>query len=301
MPKLITDYYKGNDVYSDGAIEDEMLAFVEASKGNQQELEKIVLQDNRWPILYHFSSERHMLLKPFHFDKNANLLEIGAGCGAMTGLFLERVHKVSAIEVSLKRSKITEKRFPNAGDSLEIIVGNLFDIPPKKSYQYATLIGVLEYANLIYPAQNAMVAMLEKTKDWLVENGTLIIAIENRFGLKYFAGCREDHTGKLFQSIEGYPKKNSVITLSKHELTEILKQAGFIIESWYYPHPDYKLPQEIFSDSYLPSNNHILPNVKSFDFERLQLFSEAKAWQSIIKNRVFPFFANSFLVFARAL
>ena len=34
----------------------------------------------------------------------------------------------------------------------------------------------------------------------LVEDGTIVIAIENQLGLKYFLGSGEDHCGKAFRS-----------------------------------------------------------------------------------------------------
>ena len=34
----------------------------------------------------------------------------------------------------------------------------------------------------------------------------LIVAVQNRLGLKYFAGCKDDNTGEYFSSLEGYPK-----------------------------------------------------------------------------------------------
>ena len=55
-------------------------------------------------------------------------------------------------------------------------------------------------------------------KSLLSENGKLFIAIENRFGLKYWAGAREDHTGNYFESLEGYFGNERVKTFSKKEL-----------------------------------------------------------------------------------
>lgn len=49
----------------------------------------------------------------------------------------------------------------------------------------------------------------------LNENGKIIIAIENKLGLKYWAGCQEDHVGKYFEGIEDYPITNGVKTFSK--------------------------------------------------------------------------------------
>ena len=46
------------------------------------------------------------------------------------------------------------------------------------------------------------------------KNGKLYIAIENRLGMKYFAGYNEDHIGKPFIGIEGYDNKNKVRTFT---------------------------------------------------------------------------------------
>ena len=80
----------------------------------------------------------------------------------------------------------------------------------------------------------------------------MIIAIENKFGLKYWAGAREDHTGRNFDSIEDYPNDKGIQTFGKHELTELLKSVGFSNTEYYYPMPDYKLPKIVYSDDYLP-------------------------------------------------
>ena len=44
------------------------------------------------------------------------------------------------------------------------------------------------------------------------------MAIENKLGLKYFAGCKEDHVGRMFEGIEGYKNTSGVETFSKREL-----------------------------------------------------------------------------------
>lgn len=46
------------------------------------------------------------------------------------------------------------------------------------------------------------------------------MAIENKLGLKYFAGCKEDHVGRMFEGIEGYKNTSGVETFSKREFRE---------------------------------------------------------------------------------
>ena len=51
----------------------------------------------------------------------------------------------------------------------------------------------------------------------LAPGGKIVIAIENRLGLKYWAGCAEDHVGKYFEGLEGYHNTKGVRTYSKKE------------------------------------------------------------------------------------
>ena len=51
-------------------------------------------------------------------------------------------------------------------------------------------------------------------KKHLHAGGRIVIAIENRMGLKYLAGCREDHLGTYFSGIEGYNSESVARTFT---------------------------------------------------------------------------------------
>lgn len=292
MPKLNLQYYKGPDAYSDGAVEDELMKIVE----KPAEFMAVLARADRWPLLYHLAPERRNLLEWYPFRRDAALLEIGAGCGALTGLFTERLARVTAVELSARRSRIIERRHADK-PNLEIMAGNFADMPFGRSFDYVTLIGVLEYARVFIPTPDPYGHLLRRLAAVLKPGGTLILAVENRLGLKYFAGARDDHTGRLFDGIEGYPP-GSAETFTHDELGRLLRVGGFAEQAFYYPHPDYKLPTEIFSDACLPTANHVLVDAPNYDQERLKLFDEQRAWATIIRDGKFPQFANSFLVLA---
>lgn len=286
------DYYKGIDFYSDGEIEDEILKIFE----DGQDVDEVLKKDNRWPILYHLSPQRTYLLEWFPFEPNQNLLEIGAGCGALTGLFCEKLKKVTAVELSKKRSQINQAR-NSKYSNLEIMVSNINDVVIKEQFDYVTLIGVLEYTKSFIHTEDPYKELFDKIKKWLKPNGKLIVAIENRFGLKYWAGAKEDHTGKLFDGIEGYRENNKIETFSKQELSDLLINNGFNDIDFYYPYPDYKLPNLIYSDQYLPDINDCLAPSENYDLERMAFLDESNVMSALIKNRMFDFFSNSYLVF----
>ena len=90
-------------------------------------------------------------------------------------------------------------------DNLRISVGNFFDMNISEKYDYITLIGVLEYANMfISNVPDAAIELLKKCRKLLKSNGKIFIAIENRLGAKYFSGAVEDHVGVPWCGIENY-------------------------------------------------------------------------------------------------
>jgi len=292
MPaKINLQYHDDKDHYSDGDIEEELLSIVKT----RSDYDEILQKDNRWPILYHLSPIRQNILNWYPFDPNGNCLEIGAGCGAITGMLCQKLAKVTAVELSKRRATINFER-NKAYDNLEIIVGNLNNIVFDEKFDYITLIGVLEYAGSFTKTQNPYLDFLKKIRALLKPEGRLFIAIENRYGLKYFSGAKEDHTGRYFDGIEGYEGIDWVKTFGKEELINLLEEAGFCDNIFYYPHPDYKMPIEIYSDDMLPDEQTFLQSAPNFDFERFLLFDESKAFTGIAANRQFDFFANSFLI-----
>ena len=289
--KLNLDFYTGIDHYSDGDIEDELLEIVRSTN----DYETILANDARWPILYHLSPIRQNIINWYPFNENASCLEIGGGCGAITGALCESLTAVKVVELSKRRATINFERHKDY-NNLEIIVGNLNDIQFDQKFDYIILNGVLEYAGSFTKTNDPYKDFLKQIKKYLKPGGKLIIAIENRYGLKYFAGAKEDHTAKEFDGITGYQNNKNIRTFGKNEFEDLLTQSGYPKQDFYYPHPDYKMPLEIYSEDWQPDpDSHIL-ETPNFDQERYDLFCEQEAFVGIIENKQFEFFANSFLV-----
>ena len=288
-------YYPGEDLYTDGAVEDRLLEIVTDTP--EEELEKVIAQEKDWAILYHLSKVRENIIDALDFTGDEEVLEVGAGPGAVTGALTARARTVTAIDLSMKRSLINATRHKDAGN-LQILVGNFADIEPHlpRTYDVITLIGVFEYARAYIHAEDPYGEFLRLLLAHLKENGRLIIAIENRLGLKYWAGCREDHTGNLFEGIENYPDAPGVQTFSRPELERMFENAGAHDWRFFYPYPDYKLPRVVYSDGHLPGLGELNTNIYNFDRERLVLFNEQNAFDSLIEAGEFPLFSNSYLV-----
>ncbi len=285
--------YPGEDLYSEGAAEDRLLDIVQEYEA--PEFNRLIACEERWSTLYHLSHLRGNIVDFFPIRKDQKVLEIGSGCGAITGTVAEMAGQVTCIELSYKRSLINAYR-NSAYDNIDIHVGNFQDIERKltEKYDYVLLIGVLEYAEAYLDAVNPWQKFLELMSSHLAPGGQILIAIENKYGMKYFAGCREDHTGRYFDGIEGYPHGDKVRTFSRAGLMRLFHASGYDYK-FFYPYPDYKLPITIYSDDRPPLKGEFNENERNFDGERLTAFNEGAALDEALSDGYFPFFSNSFL------
>lgn len=289
------DNYSGKDLYSEGNVEEELLDIVK--NYNEEDFNTIISQRKKWSIMYHLSNIRTNIIEWIPINKYETVLEVGSGCGAITGVLAEKAKKVTCIELSERRSKINAYRNKEK-NNIEILLGNFEDVEKsiREKYDYITLIGVFEYGQLYINDSNPYVKFLETISKHLNKNGKIIIAIENKFGMKYWAGCKEDHLNKYFKGIEDYPDDDNIRTFSKTELNNIINSVGKFNVKFYYPYPDYKLPTTIYSDEYLPKCGELNDNNRNFDTERIVTFDESKVFDSIIKEKLFPLYSNSYLV-----
>jgi hypothetical protein len=256
-----------------------------------------------WPTRYHLSGSRANILRPLASSLQGDILEIGAGCGAITRFLGECAKNVIALEGSLQRSTIVRARTRDL-TNVTVVCDNFNDFQCDYKFDAVTLIGVLEYANLYIPAQNPTLSMLQRARSFLNERGKLIIAIENQLGLKYFSGAREDHVGIPMYGIEARYCPNQPTTFARHQLTNLLKDAGFTYVEILAPFPDYKLPISIITESGFSApgfdaaaliwqtvhRDHLRP--------KFPTFSPELTWPSIVKNGLALDLANSFLIIA---
>lgn len=288
-------HYSGLDLYSDGKIEDEILNIVQ--RNAPEDFPAVIENRESWPVLYHLSEQRANIIEWMPITKDDKVLEVGSGCGAITGALAEKAGSVTCVDLSKKRSQINATRNQNRSN-ITIHVGNFRDIEPDldTDFDYIFLIGVFEYGQGYMGEDHPYEMFLNLLRRHLSRGGRIVIAIENRLGLKYFAGCKEDHLATYFSGIEGYTDDSVARTFTRNGLIRIFKACGIQEYHFYYPYPDYKFMTLMHSDSYHPHPGEMMDNVHNFDNDRMVLFNEKKAYDAIIADGMYPEFANSFLV-----
>ncbi len=292
--------------YSDGNDQEARLKAILTGASDLSSLSPdLELAINNWPTEYHLSPQRANLLRYLDLTRCNTVLELGSGCGALTRFLGEQGLTVDAVEGSEARANLTRMRCRDLSN-VDVIISNFYnlDLPPSY-YDVVFLIGVVEYAGRFAPsrcsAEQAVIQLLESAKASISPQGSIVIAIENRFGRKYLAGAAEDHYGIAFEGILGYPNYSGIKTWSKPEWKKFFNQLD-LETCFHYPFPDYKIPSLILNESYLRSDINAwtkLAGIQSRDYHKLiPLSDDLQFWKYSQKQGCLDQFANSFLIVA---
>lgn len=270
-----------------------ILDYLEA--GIKDYYDEDISQDASFQVWYQLSSLRTGLLSWYPFREYSDVLEIGAGFGGLTGLLCDKCASVTATERSACRASAIVRRWESK-ENLDVYAGEWSEIDFGKKFDYIVITGILERACGGVNNRAIYAEYLKKAAALMKKGGVMLISVDNRLGLKYFCGAGESHMGKPFEGIAHYPHGTSGYSFSREELKDILEKAGLTQQMFYYPLPDYKLPQLIYSDSYLPEQNLSERLIPYYLNHNSLIMKELELYHDVIENKVFPFFANSFLV-----
>ena len=251
---------------------------------------------------FQLDAARANIVRGLTIAPDARVLEIGAGCGAITRYLGERAALVDAVEPAPRRARVARARTRDL-PGVEVFVGEHSDVPAVPTYDVIVVVGVLEYVGGGSADPEAYVEFLSHLGRCLRPGGTLALAIENKIGVKYLVGAPEDHTDVVFDSIEGYPGVTHARTFSRHELEALFVAAG-LEPSVRIAFPDYKLTRAVMdAEALVRDAPQLLANLPSFPSadlrsSRPRLADEARVWRTLVDAGLAAETGNSFLVLA---
>ena len=231
--------------YADGA-EQELISILESALDRSSQSDELASAIHDWPTRYHLSPLRAHLFSPLKVGPGDRVLEVGCGTGVNVRVMAERGAHVVGIEGTYARA--TAARIRNAEfDNVEILAGDIADYETDELFDVVLVIGVLEYTPSGMASIAAPIDFLRRCRSFLKQDGVLVLAIENQFGLKYLLSYPEDHLGVPWIGLEGY-RKRTPRTWSRAALVGMLTESGFERQEFLNPFPDYKLPSVIVRD-----------------------------------------------------
>lgn len=288
--------------YSDGEeIEQVLLRTVTEAGDLTSSSDELQSHCTDWVSTYHLSKQRANLLRPFEKQLVGSVLEVGAGCGAITRYLGEIAESVVAVEGSLRRAQILRQRTRDL-ENVSVVVDNFETFDIDQRFDVVVVVGVLEYADMFLNSDKPFIDFLRKLRKLVADGGLLLLAIENKLGLKYFAGANEDHLGAPMIGIEGRYQDGGPRTFSRNEIQSMMSEAGFSSQFFHSPVPDYKLPVGVITEQGILDeefNSAALSGEASLLDPQLPLvpnFNPLLTWQEITGAAMEIEVSNSFLV-----
>lgn len=256
-------------------------------------------EHSRLEYLYALSDMRENLLEWYPFRPDASLLQVGSDYGALTGLYSRKVRQVVVLDSSEDNLEVNRMRNKQA-DNVSYVNGGLLEAARHRLVASAedgtgTAGGsgeaemLFDYVMMIGSLKPDYQAQIQAAKSLLKPGGELILAVCNRFGMKYWAGANRD---------EHHFSKREITRLVTGEDVEDDGESKSL--EFYYPMPDYRLPITIYSQSYLPGKGDLTNTLTAYDYPKYLLLDIGASYDAVCEDGQFENFANSFLMIWRS-
>lgn len=237
---------------------------------------------------------------PFRGDDT--VLELGADYGQLTGVMADKVKEVCCFDFDLIRTginfvrnqempNITYYAYDNFTDFEREMVGRKFD--------YIYMADAFSEAERYFPqSDDPGAAMLIWAKEHLSARGKIVLAVDNKYGLKFLNGSKilgEEFYGAPLGGATSLPWHRY---FSRVQLENYLTGAGFAQYRFFYPLPEYKFTVNLYSDGYLPQRDELFCHNYTWEYDKISLLDEKVTFYLMAEDGTFRDFANSYLIVA---
>lgn len=240
------------------------------------------------------SGKRKGVLEWYPFREKAKLLELGAGMGALTELFVKKKCIVTSVEIKKSRARIIERRFQN-NENVNVICDNPVLFETEEKYDYIVVHDIWGYVKKYKKSDEAYNFFLSKIKQFLNPDGHFIVIADNRMALKYFSGNIDEYSRKLFVGVNNYKNYSYIKSFDKKEILDMLTENDMCPKDIYYVNSDYYFADKIYTDYALQNVRYIGRNT-STTYNGFSLFDSQEVYDALQKNEIADRFVDAFII-----
>ena len=252
------------------------------SRFDEEYFDAKIAGDPQWALSYHLCSLRCGLLNWYDF-RGENALDIGAGFGALTGILCDHFTRVDAVEYDSVRADALRMRYKHR-DGLTVHTLDIREYTPDVLYDCILIVDFAE------EYEGDFTALLKQALSWLKEDGVILLGLRNRAGMKYTCGMKDEYMQEPF----GQYKNTSLYT--RQEIVQLLEHCGISDPFWYYPLPDSRYAQIVYSEEDMPEHS-VRDRIIVYDpFDSPVIFDENDLLDHVLSERNLPEQANDYLL-----
>ena len=144
---------------------------------------------------------------------------------------------------------------------------------------------------------------LQIWKKLLKPDGTLLLGMNNRIGLRFFCGDKDLYSGNCLDGIENYRnlRKEDWEILSgrmyaRAEIDKFLEDSGFVDKRYYSVLPNLDMPQIILREDYIPNEELGIRLFPMYKNPETVYLAEEYLYTTLIENGLFHKLANAYLI-----
>ncbi len=219
-----------------------------------------------------FSDRRENLLDWYPFRRGAKILLAGAGDGALLPLLLRKGLAVTALDPDPDALALLRERKKTAGltGALTLLEGKLGETADSAlaNFDYVLFDGTLG---------ERAVEVLRAARQMLNPGGCLLVAAENAYGVRAFAGQKQGENALSYEAIE-------------HDMAAEGGECFF-----YFPEPLKNLADTIYSERRLPEEGELSRVIPAYGFPTYVAINVGAKYNEVCRDGLYPRFADAFL------
>ena len=232
-------------------------------------------------------------------ERDDKILIFGSGYGEIVSSIASKCGALVCFdinEIAMTINEVKNRDFDNIKYYTAANSEDFFNAFKNERFDYIVITEGFGNAKDYFPNEpDPQSILLNKSKSILTDNGKIVVACDNPYGIKFLNGSLQNEKSAYFETITGKDISNGSSTFTKRQLQDYADKSGFKFCKIYYPFPDYRFAFSIFTDKYTPKDGEITSPEYTWEKDKMWLFDENAAVSAAAERDCFDLFSNSYI------